>query len=131
MKRYLLVLVLTLIGAASQAQGLGATDDGLDLVVLSMDLDGPAMASMEMKQELSLTEEQLRQVAQLNMSRYQQLQRAEANFTNDLLSRSREFRNIQFDNDQNLKGILSPQQLRSYQKLEGRLDLHLITENEE
>lgn len=131
MKKYLLVLVLTLIGAASQAQGLGATDDGLDLVVLSMDLDGPAMASMEMKQELSLTEEQFKQVAQLNMSRYQQLQRAEANFTNDLLSRSREFRNIQFDNDQNLKGILSPQQLRSYQKLEGRLDLHLITENEE
>lgn len=131
MKKYLLVLVFTLIGAASQAQGLGATDDGLDLVVLSMDLDGPAMASMEMKQELSLTEEQFKQVAQLNMSRYQQLQRAEANFTNDLLSRSREFRNIQFDNDQNLKGILSPQQLRSYQKLEGRLDLHLITENEE
>ncbi len=122
---------MVLIGSASYAQRLHTTDDGLDLVVLSMELDGAAMASMEMKQELSLTEEQFDQVAQLNNSRYQQLQQAEASFSNDPLSRSREFRNIQLKNDLSLKSMLTPKQLRDYQRLEGRLDMQLITENEE
>ncbi|WP_266205223.1 hypothetical protein [Pontibacter kalidii] len=131
MKKSLLILVMVLIGSASYAQRLHTTDDGLDLVVLSMELDGAAMASMEMKQELSLTEEQFDQVAQLNNSRYQQLQQAEASFSNDPLSRSREFRNIQLKNDLSLKSMLTPKQLRDYQRLEGRLDMQLITENEE
>ncbi|OKL39569.1 hypothetical protein [Pontibacter flavimaris] len=131
MKKSLLVLVMMLIGSASYAQGLHPTDEGLDLVVLSMELDGAAMASMEMKQELSLTEEQFDQVAQLNNSRYQQLQQAESSFTNDSFSRSKEFRSIQLENDRNLKSVLTPRQLREYQRLEGRLNLQLLTENEE
>lgn len=123
--------MMVLIGSASYAQRLHPTDDALDVVVLSMELDGPAMASMEMKQELNLTEEQYNEVAQLNNARYIQLQQAEASFSNDPLSRSREFRSIQLKNDQNLRSVLTPKQLREYQRLENRLDAQLITEIDE
>ncbi|MCX2741490.1 hypothetical protein [Pontibacter anaerobius] len=131
MKKSLLILVLVLIGATSYAQRLHPTDDALDMVVLSMEVDGPTMASMEMKEELSLTEQQFNKVTQLNNSRYQQLQQAEASFSTDPQSRSKELRNIQLKNDRNLIGVLTQKQLREYQKLEGRLDSQLITENEE
>ncbi|WP_276499720.1 hypothetical protein [Pontibacter litorisediminis] len=131
MKKALLILVVVLIGTASYAQRSNTSDDALDLVVLSMELDGPAMASVEMRQELSLSEEQYVEVARLNKGRYQQLQQAEASFSNDPLSRSREFRSIQLKNDQNLRSVLTSKQMRTYQKLEGRLDTQLITENEE
>lgn len=122
---------MVLMGTASYAQRSSSADDALDLVVLSMELDGPAMASMEMKQELGLTEEQYHTVDRLNKSRYQQLQQVEANFTHDALARSREFRSVQRQNDENLRSVLTAQQLLKYQKLEGRLDAHLITEHEE
>ncbi|WP_139217744.1 hypothetical protein [Pontibacter chinhatensis] len=131
MKKSLLILVMVLMGTAGYAQRLGSADDGLDIVVLSMELDGPAMASMEMKQELSLTEEQYLMVDKLNKSRYQQLQQVEASFAHDALSRAREFRSVQRQNDENLRSVLTAQQLLKYQKLEGRLDAHLITEHEE
>ena len=131
MKKSLLILVMVLMGTAGYAQRLGSADDGLDIVVLSMELDGPAMASMEMKQELSLTEEQYLKVDKLNKSRYQQLQQVETNFSHDALSRAREFRSVQRQNDENLRSVLTAQQLLKFQKLEGRLDAQLITEHED
>lgn len=131
MKKSLLILVMVLIGSASYAQRSNSSDDALDLVVLSMELDGPAMASVEMKQELNLTEKQFNEVTKLNQSRYQELQQSETSFSKNPVSRSNEFRNIQLKNDENLKGVLSAKQLREYQKLEGRLDSQLITEHGE
>lgn len=122
---------MLLIGSASYAQRLHVTDDALDIAVLSMEVDGPAMASMEMRQELNLTEEQYTQVAQLNQSRYQQLQQAEVTFAHDPSMRNREFINIHSKNDKELKAVLTPQQLREYQELEGRMHLQMISEKEE
>ncbi|ARS35131.1 hypothetical protein [Pontibacter actiniarum] len=131
MKKYLLLSVLWLVGFAGYAQGLRVTDEELDLVVLSMDLEGPEMANLEMKQELKLTEEQYSLVEQLNSSRYEQLQQAEETYALNPKQRTREVRNIHLRNDRDLQEVLSAEQLREYQKLEGRFTMRFVSENEE
>lgn len=131
MKKYLLVFVMLILGSASYAQGLSVTDDNLDMAVLSVELDGAAMASLEMKQELQLTEEQYTQIEQLNTLRYQQLQLAEETLANNPSRRTKEFRNIHLQNDRELEAVLNDTQMRQYQMMEGRFAMRFVSENEE
>ncbi|TPE42531.1 hypothetical protein [Pontibacter mangrovi] len=131
MKKHVLLLAMMLLGATTFAQRTHKADDGLDAVVLSVELDGPAMASMEMKRELNLSEEQYVVVAQLNESRYAQLREAEQSFAANPAQRTQEFRHIHLKTDENLKNVLTPEQLQNYQALEGHTHLHLITEKGE
>lgn len=130
MKKLLLFGFLWFTYSAASAQHIRVTDDGLDLVVLSIDLDGPAMANLEMKQELDLTDEQYAQVELLNNSRYEQLQHAEASYAHDSMLRSKEVKDIHQRNDLSLRQVLSENQLKAYQQLEGRYLSQFISENE-
>ena len=122
---------MLIIGSASYAQGLSVTDDKLDMAVLSVELDGAAMASLEMKQELQLTEEQYTQVEYLNALRYQQLQLAEETLADNPSGRTKEFRSIHLKNDRELQTVLNDQQMRQYQMMEGRFAMRFVSENEE
>lgn len=131
MKNFILICAFSIISVAANAQQMRVTDDDLDLIVLSMDMDGTEMATLEMKQELNLTEEQYTQVAQLNSNRYQQLDQANRMFAKDPLQRSKEVRSINLTNDRNLENVLSADQLQAYQKMEGRFSMQFVSENEE
>ncbi len=106
------------------------SDDGLDQVVLSFDLTGPAMATIEMKQELQLTEEQYAHIERLNAERFTKLEIAEASFARNPDKRASEVKSIHLQSDRSLQAILTEQQLRQYQVLEGRYDIQLISEKE-
>lgn len=131
MKNFILICAFSIISVAANAQQMRVTDDDLDLIVLSMDMDGTEMANLEMKQELNLSEEQYTQVAQLNSNRYQQLDQANRMFAKDPLQRSKEVRSINLTNDRNLENVLSADQLQAYQKMEGRFSMQFVSENEE
>ncbi|RIJ41816.1 hypothetical protein D1627_07305 [Pontibacter oryzae] len=120
-----------MIYMAANAQKMRVTDDDLDLVVLSMDMDGTEMANLEMRQELNLSEEQYVQVAQLNSFRYEQLEHADKTFAKNPLQRSKEFRSINLTNDKRLQDVLSADQLQAYQKMEGRFSMQFVSENDE
>lgn len=131
MKNTLLLLFFLAVGTEMSAQSLKVTDDGLDKVVLAVDLDGLAMANLEMKRELKLTEDQYSEVERVNELRFTKMWEAENSYaTNDVL-RVSSFRKIHTQYDQTLKEVLDEQQMRQFLELEGRFHMQLISENEE
>lgn len=107
-------------GAANvQAQFLKKTEDKLNDMVLAVELTGPQMLSLEMKQELNLTEEQLAQIELLNEQHYRHMEEVEAAMV-DPLQRQRKYRDINLQLDKALTGILNEQQLKHFLELEGR-----------
>ncbi|MFD1188620.1 hypothetical protein, partial [Pontibacter rugosus] len=129
-KKYILIVLLLVFGSASYAQRLSLNEDELDLVVLSMNLDGPAMASLEMKQELNLTDAQFAQVQKLNAERFAQLENAEASNLNSYGAKNKKFRTINLQNDRGLETVLTEQQLKQYRELEGRFNMQFLSEHE-
>lgn len=131
MKKNLLLLITLLLGTAGYAQHMSLTDDGLDEVVLAVDMDGPAMANLEMKQVLQLDPEQYSQVERLNEARYQRMLEAEQLYAQNEVLRSKTFRSIAIETDQTLKQVLDEQQMRRYLEMEGRFNTQFVSENEE
>lgn len=131
MKKNLLLLITLLLGTAGYAQHMSLTDDGLDEVVLAIDMDGPAMANLEMKQVLQLDPEQYSQVERLNEARYQRMLEAEQLYAQNEVLRSKTFRSIAIETDQTLKQVLDEQQMRRYLEMEGRFNTQFVSENEE
>ena len=130
MKKYILLILLVVFGSASYAQRLSLNEDELDLAVLSMNLDGPAMASLEMKQELNLTDAQFAQVQKLNAERFAQLENAETSNLNSYGAKNKKFRTINLQNDRGLETVLTEQQLKQYRELEGRFNMQFLSEHE-
>ncbi|WP_161891181.1 hypothetical protein [Pontibacter russatus] len=131
MKKNLLLLITLLLSTAGYAQHMGLTDDGLDEVLLAIDIEGPAMANLEMKQVLQLDPEQYSQVERLNEARYQKMLEAEQLYAQNEVQRSKTFRSIAIETDQTLKQVLDEQQMRRYLELEGRFNTQFVSENEE
>lgn len=131
MKNILLLLFFMALAAGTFAQGMSVTDDGLDKVVLAVDLDGLAMANLEMKRELKLSEDQYAKVERVNELRFAKMVEAEnAYAANDVL-RSNSVRKIHIQCDQTLKEVLDEEQMRQFLELEGRFHMQLVSENEE
>ena len=126
MKKNILAGLLILLAFSGYGQQLRTTDDSLDKAVLSVDLEGHEMASIEMKQELQLTQDQYRKVEQLNRQRYQRMKEAQ------IISRPEEveqyFYEIKASTENELTGILSESQLQRYLKLEGRENEKYVSE---
>ncbi|WP_347159047.1 hypothetical protein [Pontibacter chitinilyticus] len=129
MKKIILLTTVWLLGTLTYAQNLHVTDDSLDKQVLALSMDGPAMATLEMQQELQLTNQQLEQVTRLNQERYAQLQQAERSFA-DPVERAKQVRTIYLDSDKALHQVLTPAQLHQFLELEGRQNIHFVSEND-
>ena len=130
MKNTLLILFFLVLGTAGFAQGLKVTDDNLDKVVLAVELDGIAMANLEMKQELNLSEEQYAKVERANEQRFHKMIEAEQAYAANKILRSNSLRKIHISSDQELKEVLDEEQMRQFLELEGRFFMQLISENE-
>ena len=131
MKKNILLFIMLVFGSTSYAQQMSLTDDGLDKVVLTVDMDGLEMANLEMKQELQLTSEQYSQIERLNQERFQKMVEAEQLYVQNDVLRSKTFRSIAMETDQTLKQVLDEQQMRRYLELEGRFNTPFVSENEE
>lgn len=131
MRKNILLFIMLLLGTTSYAQHMGLTDDGLDKVVLAVDLDGLAMTNLEMKQVLHLTSDQYSQVERLNEARFQKMLEAEELYAQNEVLRSKTFRSIAMETDQTLKQVLDEQQMRRYLELEGRFNTQFVSEKEE
>ncbi|MFD2512598.1 hypothetical protein ACFSRY_01855 [Pontibacter locisalis] len=132
MKKHILsVFALLLIVTVSNAQRMKVTDEPLDKVVLSVNLNGATMANLELQKELKLDEEQFKQVQLLNEKRYQQIQEADLEFKDNAIQRSKAIYSINLEIDKALSLMLQPEQLRVYLELEGRENNRFATEQEE
>lgn len=132
MKKHILsVFALLLIVTVSNAQRMKVTDEPLDKVVLSVNLNGATMANLELQKELKLDEEQFKQVQLLNEKRYQQIQEADLEFKDNAIQRSKAIYSINLEIDKALGLMLQPEQLRVYLELEGRENNRFATEQEE
>ncbi|MFD2245073.1 hypothetical protein [Pontibacter ruber] len=131
MKKVILSIVSCLFVLGVQAQSSKVTDDKLDKLVLASNLTGAEMISLEMKQELNLTEEQYKQIELLNKQRYEKLMEVEATYAHSPSERTRKFRDVHLQNDKALTGVLSEQQLKQYLELEGRQNVRYISTNDE
>lgn len=130
MKNFLLILFLLAAGTVSYAQGIKPTDDKLDKVVLAVNLNGLAMANLEMKQELKLTEDQYLRVERVNEERLAKMVEAEQAYASDDVLRTNSLRKIHILCDQSLEEVLDEQQMRQFLELEGRFHMQLISESE-
>ena len=132
MKRIFTILVCVLVlGAAKvQAQLIRETDERLDKLVLAVEVTGPQMLSLEMKQELKLSPEQYARIEALSEQHYRQLADAEFNLTDPLL-KQRKFRDISLELDKALSTILNEQQLKLFLELEGRQNVSFLSGAEE
>lgn len=109
---------------------MAETDDELDKKVLAISLSGPQMAILEMKRELNLSEEQLKQVELLHQERYQLMTEAELK-QEDPIELQRTYREIQIQLDKVMAGILNDKQLKQFLELEGRQHVNMLTGKEE
>jgi hypothetical protein len=130
-KIILLAAIVFLTAPLGYSQRLKITDDELDKKVLAVALDGPAMATTEMKEELQLDAQQVKEVAHLNQERYQQLMRADALYADNPLTRAKQVRTIHQQNDKALSSVLSEQQLHHFLELEGRQNSGFVSENDD
>ncbi|MDO6392216.1 hypothetical protein Q4E40_18925 [Pontibacter sp. BT731] len=131
MKRIIpFLIILGLTFNTAYAQRLTETDDELDKKVLAISLSGPQMALLEMKRELNLSDEQMKQVELLHEERYQLMSEAEL-IQEDPIELQRTFREIQMQHDKVMAGILSEKQLKHFLELEGRQHVNMLTGKEE
>ena len=128
MKKLLSILVCVLfLGIANvQAQLIRETDERLDKLVLAVEVTGPQMLSLEMKQELKLSPEQYARIEVLNEQHYRQLADAEMNLTDPIL-KQRKYRDISLELDKALSSILNEQQLKHFLELEGRQNVSYLS----
>ncbi len=131
MRKNIFLLLFLLPGINGFAQQLSVTDDGLDKVVLSVAMEGPAMANLEMKNELKLDAAQYTQVKQINVRRYQKMEALEQQCAENKLLRAQSLRNIIEESDQTLRAVLDEHQMQRYLDLEGRFNMQLMSENGE
>lgn len=124
-------MLLLTVGMAGHAQRQQSGDNGLDEMVLAVNIAGPAMASLEMKQELELTEAQYAEVEALNAARHARMEKVEQELAVDPEAREQELKAIEKETQYRLQSILSEQQLRQLLLLEGRQEVQFITGNEE
>jgi hypothetical protein len=118
--------VLFLGIANVQAQLIRETDERLDKLVLAVEVTGPQMLSLEMKQELKLSPEQYARIEVLNEQHYRQLADAEMNLTDPIL-KQRKYRDISLELDKALSSILNEQQLKHFLELEGRQNVSYLS----
>ena len=132
MKRVFTILVCVLVlGAANvQAQLIRETDERLDKLVLAVEVTGPQLLSLEMKQELKLSPEQYARIELLSEQHYRQLADAEVNLRDPLL-KQRKFRDISLELDKALSSILNEQQLKHFLELEDRQNVSYLSGAEE
>lgn len=128
MKNTILILFLLLIAQAGIAQRLTKGDDQLDKKVLAVEVSGPALLTLEMKQELKLTQTQKQNVNQLNEVRYQDLLVAESKAELSATERSKVKRSVHLQHDKALREVLSQQQLNRFLELEGRQNAEHLTD---
>ncbi|RAU81996.1 hypothetical protein [Pontibacter arcticus] len=131
MKHILLISLALLFATAGSAQGLKVTDDGLDKMVLAVELDGVQMANLEMKEELKLDHNQLAQIAELNVAKYKLIEEAEQEFSSDPILLSKTIYRIKMETDKAFTSVLSDNQLRQYLELEGRNNIRFVSESDE
>jgi hypothetical protein len=120
MKKLFFIVIIGSLSTSSFAQRLKSSDDALDKKVLSVQVEGASLATLEMEKELELDYLQQKQVEILNKALYQQLLTVGEKFSEDNLKQARTKRSIQLENDKALKRILTEQQLKKYLELEGR-----------
>lgn len=99
-------------------------------MVLAVELTGPEMLTLEMKQELKLSEAQFAEIELLNEQHYQHMSEVEAAFL-DPLERQKKYREMSLQLDKALTTILSEQQLKHFLELEGRQFVRYLSEAEE
>lgn len=131
MKRIILLALAASFCTFANAQRNKLKDDALDKMVLEVTIEGPAMAALDMQQELELTQEQYEQVVQLNQKRYDQISEAEELYKEDALQRSKSIYTINMEADKALGALLDPRQLRLYLELEGRHQMRYVSDNAE
>lgn len=115
----------------AQAQHLRVTDDALDKQVLTVTIEGAALLTFEMQQELGLNPEQQAKVGLLNTERYRQIQEMEQLYKEDALLRSKAIFGVHLKNDKALEEVLTQEQLLHYLALEGRATLPYVSEGDE
>lgn len=125
MKSLLLILVLGLLTTTGFAQRITKADDALDKKVLAMEVEGPALLTLEMTRELNLSEAQQKEVQLLNQQRYEQLYASELT---ELDMRMLAVQRVHLNNDKALMKILNPDQVRKFLELEGRQNMLHLTE---
>ncbi|MBB6610101.1 hypothetical protein H7F15_03540 [Pontibacter sp. Tf4] len=123
MKFFILIVALGLTASSGFAQRITRGDDGLDKKVLSVEVAGPTLLTLEMTRELNLTEEQQKEVQLLNEQRYQQLQQSEQGDQYYLAVQK-----VHLQNDKALMKVLKPEQLSRFLELEGRQNMLHLTE---
>ncbi|GAB3196042.1 hypothetical protein ABID22_001701 [Pontibacter aydingkolensis] len=129
MKRILLLTFAATICTFATAQRLKLTDDALDKHVLEVNINGQAMAALELQAELNLTQEQYKLAMQLNQKRYEQIAEAEEVYQADNILRSKAIYSINLEADKSIGAILDPKQLRAFLELEGQRQLRLVSDN--
>lgn len=132
MKRIILLAFATCLCTFANAQLLKLNEDAfLDSKVLEVQLDGPAMAALELQNELNLTKAQYEQVVQLNQKRYEQILAAEETYKEDALQRSKTIYAINMEADKALGALLDPKQMHLYLELEGLKQMRFVSDNSE
>lgn len=132
MKRIILLVFATCWCTIASAQLLKLNEDAvLDSKVLEVQLDGPAMAALELQNELNLTKAQYEQVVLLNQMRYKQILAAEEAYREDALLRSKTIYAIHMETDKALGALLDPKQKRLYLELEGLQQMRFVSDNSE
>ena len=113
----------------ANAQRHKGKDDALDKRVLEVSVEGPAMATLDLQQELNLTPQQLEQVVQLNQKRYEQILAAEEQYKEDALLLSKSVYTINVETDKLLGALLDVRQLRLFLEMDGRQQLRFVSDN--
>ena len=129
MKRILLVALAFSFCSFANAQRHKGKDDALDKRVLEVSVEGPAMATLDLQQELNLTPQQLEQVVQLNQKRYEQILAAEEQYKEDALLLSKSVYTINVETDKLLGALLDVRQLRLFLEMDGRQQLRFVSDN--
>lgn len=124
----LLVATACFLTLSGYAQRSKATDDVLDKKVLSVKVEGPELVTLEMGKELSLNEDQQKEVELLNKVLYEQMLTAKERFSDSFLQHATTVRVLQLQNDKALKRVLTEEQLKKYLELEGRQHASYLSE---
>lgn len=130
-KILLLSVTLSFQTISSIGQSIEFTDKALDKLVLELNLDGPQMFTVEMKQELQLTQEQYQSVEQVNKARFEQLVKAEEAFANDPEQLQKASKEINRTSDKALFTVLTSDQLKQYLKLSAQKEKFYYSINQE
>jgi hypothetical protein len=128
MKNILLILFISILAQVGFAQRITKGDDQLDKKVLAVNVSGSELLTMEMKQELKLTQTQQQNVDKLNEIRYQELLSTENRLELSAIERNKVKRSVHLLHDKALRVTLTQQQLNRFLELEGRQNTEQLSE---